>query len=919
MLPGREAEQRAIDALLAAARVGQGSALILTGDPGIGKTALLEEAATSAAAAGCRLLRARGTESERELPFAGLAQLVAPLAAGIDDLPAPQARALRVALAEEVGPPPDRFAVAVGLLGLVSRAAEDGPVGVLVDDGHLLDRPSADALLFLCRRLLAESVFVLVTLRVGSGSPWDAPEMKHLTLHGLAPEAAREVVTRMATQLSPADVLRVLEGAAGNPLALVELARHPDLLVDLRPAVPPPVTDVLIEAFARRARGLDEVTRQVLTLLAVADGDVALAARAAAADGMDMARLAAAEELGLVHPSGPGRLQFVHALARAAVYAEAPPTLRRRLHALVADVLPDGELDARAWHRAAAVLGVDESVALDLVEVAGRASRRAAHAVAVTALERAAELSTDAAEAGRRLLAAGEEAWYAGNDAHAARLLSAALDGAPPGAERARAEALLGLVSARAGDLGGARDRLMAAAADAAGQAPAQAVLTYADAIDVCFYLLDLPAAETAARAAQTLLEAFGRDLPPTVCGIGWVAVGMVAALAGEPAGEPLARGVGLLAAEESEAGGASVVQSGWYVLGPLFLRDSVTGRDLVERAVVRRRESSSVGTLPHLLFHVARDDATSDRWSTAAAEYGEAIALARELGQVVELGASLAGLAWLTARQGREQEARRLADEALRLARSQGCRFGEAWCRFALAELDLAGGDSEGAAAGFEALNAWLAEAGGRDPDLSPVPELVEAWCRTGQPMRGEAAAAAFDAAARRKGRPWARARAARTRGLLATSAEEREECFREAARLHDLTLDRFEAARTALVHGELLRRDRRRRQSREALIEALTGFDALGARQWAERARAELAATGLTAHRREAGPVLDLTPREFQIAQLLAEGDSTRQAAQALFLSPKTVEYHLRHVYTKLGIASRTELAEALRKVPR
>jgi len=917
VLLGRESEQRAVESLVAGARVGQGSALVVCGEPGIGKTALLDHVVQVAEMSQFQLLRATGTETEHDLPFAGLAQLLHPVAASLGDLPAAQLAALEVALAIRPSATADRFAISASLLALLAHLAEDRPVGIVIDDAHLMDRPSAEAVAFCCRRLLVDCVFAVMVVRSGPRTVWDEAGLPALMLRGLAEDQAGALVRSVVgPSLSPVALARLLEVADGNPLALRELAPRPDLLTAAQPGVPPPIPDVLAAAFAQRAEALGDRTREALALLAIAEGDVAVAGRAALAAGIELTSLDQAEEVGLIRRSGPRTLTFVHPLARAALYATASPAVRRRMHRLVADALPNGEADLRAWHRSASVVGVDESVATQLDDVGRRARDRTAYAVAATAYERAARLSVQPAAVTSRLLAAGETAWFAGEDTRAAAYLRESLGSDPTITQRASARGLLGLVRARTGNLSDARDLLLAAAEEAVDEAPETTVLTAAEAVDACLYLLDVPAASRAARLLKHVLEHESAGIGVTVQGIGWVAVGMASTLSGDPPGPELQRGVALLS--DAAAPGVAV-QSGWDLLGPMFLRDSETGRDLVGQALGRRRAAASLGTLPHLLFHVARSDAVSDRWSSAGAEYGEAIALARELKQPVELAASLAGLAWLTGRQGRSSTAEGLREEALALARAHQFRMAEAWCAFALGEQHLSSGDAESAVASLSDLGEWLVRLGVRDPDLSPVPELVEALCRTGRGALAERAALPFLEQSERKGRPWSLARAARVRGMLATEPTERDACFTVAARMHAATLDGFEAARSSLIHGELLRRDRRRTEARAVLRRALASFEALGATPWAERTLAELAASGETARRRDGGPVLELTPRELQIALLLGRGDSTRQAAQALFLSPKTVEYHLRHVYTKLGISSRAELRAALRNVPR
>jgi DNA-binding CsgD family transcriptional regulator len=313
------------------------------------------------------------------------------------------------------------------------------------------------------------------------------------------------------------------------------------------------------------------------------------------------------------------------------------------------------------------------------------------------------------------------------------------------------------------------------------------------------------------------------------------------------------------------------------------------------------------------MLNLIARDQAATDRWAVAEATYLEAIDLARESGQQTGLAFGLAGLTWLQARRGREQECRDHAAEALRLCRELGTRLAEIWATAALGDLELGLGDAARAAAQFERQRQLLAELAITDADLSPAAELTEAYIRLGRDDEAREATAAFTAAADAKGQPWPLARALRSQGLLAADADF-PAIFDHAIRLHAQTLDAFETARTRLAYGERLRRARNRVLAREQLRAALDIFEHLGAGPWADRASAELAATGETRRRRDPATIDELTPQELQIALALAGGRTTRETAAALFLSPKTVEYHLRHVYQKLGIHSREELAQAL-----
>ncbi len=921
-LLGRRDEQRAVHALVAGARLGSSGVLVITGEPGIGKSVLLDDAAERAH--GFTLLRVTGTEAERDLPYAGLAHLLRPLEERLALLPAPQARALEVALALREGADADRFAVSAAVLGLVTSAGEERPVGIVLDDAHLLDRPSAEALAFLARRLLADAVFVLVAQRPGETPTWDDAGLPRLELVRLDEESSRRLVAEAAAEtgdspLTGGQVEQVAALARGNPMALRALARDPDTArpVDgglgaipeaIPGAMPAAIPAVVADAFGRRASRLAPADLRVVQAAAVAGPDLGVVARVCQVDGLDLGALERAEELGILR-LGSETVDFAHPLARSAVYAGAPPATRRRLHALAADACPPGDRDRRAWHLSAAALGPDDAAADALADVAARAVQRGAQAVAASALERAAQLSTSPPQRGRRYLAAAEAAWYAGEDARVANLVSQAVRHDPSDRVRARADALTGRVSARSGSLEDARDLLVDAARSSEPQDPGAALELYAEAVRTCFFLLDTGSAQRAADRLEVLL-AGPLEVADGPAAMASIAVGMARIGAGQPGDRQVRAGVATLAGRARSDGERTTL---WEVLGLLYLRDGAASRAAILEAVQRSRDDAALGSLPDLLFHLARDDATSDRWSRAEAEYGEGLTLARELGQSTQLGMLLAGSTWLLGRLGRVDDCRASAAEALALASARRMHVVTAWVEFALAELDLCGGAVTEAAERFARLDTFLRGQGALDPDLSPVPELVEAHLRLGD--RAEAGRLATDYVERaaHKGQPWSRARAARIEGMLAPD-DEVDDRFGAALTWHARTPDGFETARTRLVYGARLRRLRRRTEAREHLRAALAAFARLGATGWAEAASIELSATGLTAHRRETGPVDELTPRELQVGLLLADGRTTREAAAALFLSPKTVEYHLRHLYTKLGISSRPQLAAAL-----
>jgi len=901
MLVGRDSECRTVEALVAGARIGRSGVLVITGEAGIGKSSLLEYAAGHAT--GMRLLHATGTESEQDVAFGGLLQLLRAKAEDLDRIPPPQAQALGVALALREGIRTDRFAVGAATLSLLTRFSEDQPLGLIIDDAHQLDRPSEEAIVFAARRLLADPVFVIAASREGEPSVLTTAGLPSLRLGGVDAAATRQLA--MATTLglaTPELSARLYEVTGGNPLAILDMANDISRLSSLPPDTPAPVPAALVERFARRAARLTTDVRTALLLAATADGDLTVVHRACSTMGIDVTSLAAAEDAGLIRIE-PDRVEFFHSLVRSAIYATASPAERRASHAAVADALPEAALDRRAWQRGHASLGPDEAIAAALEDVGRRAEDRSAYSVAATAYERSSRLTPADDTRARRFLSAGEAAWNAGEADRAGSLLKEALALDRSSKTRTRVLQLQGEMAARCGSLEEAKTILLLASDEIATVDPERALVLLAEAINACFYLGDAAAALSAAERADRLLAGGMSGLPATV---GTMAAGMARVLAGQPGTEQIRAAVEMLADIGEPATEAS--RYAWIMQGLLWLRESGAGSQLLRRVVDERRASAAVGSLPHLLFHIARDEATTDQWPSAEADYAEAIVLARELGQTTELAASLAGLAWLEARLGRAGECRGHVREAMDICTAQRIHIGRAWAEFAVGELDLGLGRTEQAAEAFSALSLWLDEIGILDVDLSPAPELAEALLRMGRVEEAREAALEFYGRAEAKAQPWAMARAERVRGLLCAD-DEIDACFGVALTLHARTLAVFEEARTRLSYASRLRRSRRRVDARPHLRSALQTFVQLGARSWVDVATGELEATGETA--RGVGDVGRLTPQELQIGLLLGRGKTTREAASALFLSPKTVEYHLRHIYTKLGISSRSELA--------
>jgi DNA-binding CsgD family transcriptional regulator len=907
VLMGRDPERRVIERLVAGARIGHGGVLVITGEAGVGKTALLEFAADCAVNMG--LLRAAGSEPERELPFGALFQVLRPALGHIDEIPAPQADALSAALALRPGGAVDRFAIGAATLSLLCRFAENRPVAILLDDLQLFDRPSVAALTFAARRLMADPIVLLATSRTSetAGARDRSLQLPQLPLSGIDLAAAAELVAHHCpAAVTPELVSRLHRATAGNPLALIELAGAADRVEHSSPAAQLPVPAALATAFASRARSLGQAGRSALAVAAVAGNDLRVIADACLRIGIGIDALAEAEDAGLIRVVG-GHVEFRHPLVRAAVYGDVTPEHRRSVHRAVADALGPHEPDRRAWHLAEAALGPDVRVAEVLADAATRAGQRCAHDVASAAFERAARLSPGIEAHDLYCVAAAESAWFAGAGPRATALLDEVGDQSASRV-RLRALELRGAIAARTGSLTESRDILRAAARQSQDADARIALL--ADTVSVCYYLGDATAAIELATEIEALL---GRARTPTARALGLIAAGVARILANRGGADQLRDAVELLAGSDQLR--LDQRRLPWLLIGPLFLRDNDSGDsgDDLRRAVREIRAEAAVGTLPFLLFHVARDEATTNQWVRAEATYDEAIRLARETGQDTELAMCLAGLAWLQARLGDEEQCRALVAEAMPLCRTRDIHIGRIWSLSALGELDLGLGNTRDALAHLVELDTLLGTLGLSDPDLSPAPELADVLARLGERDQAWRTARRFRTAAATKGQPWAMARAERTIGMLGPDADI-DEHFEAALGFHARTLDGFEAARTQLAYGARLRRARRRVEARPHLRAALTTFDELRAARWADLAAAELAATGETIRRRAPDGARTLTPQELQVSILLAEGRTTREVAAVLFLSPKTVEYHLRKVYTKLGVRSRPDLTHLL-----
>ena len=902
MLIGREPQRAAVDRVLADANEGRSDALAFSGPPGIGKTALLDYAAEQAE--GMRLLRARGVESEARIPFASLLQLVRPVLGLLDRLSEPQVSALEQAFALRPGHNRDRFAIGAATLGLLAAAADEQPLLMVLDDVQWFDVPSSEALRFALRRLQADPVAAILAVREQHPSLLDESGIATHQLEGLSESEARLLRPDVS------DAAWLTEVTGGNPLALLELLPESDDLPLAPEGAPVLLSERISAAYLRRATGLGHGTRTCLLLAATSgDGDLQLLSRAAGALDVQVDALAAAQDAGLIRIAG-GRVEFQHPLVRSAVYSDATLGARRAVHRALAMVLPDQELDRRAWHLAAAAVGTDETASQALERAAYASIKRGGYATATSALEYAARLTDDRTRRAAMLIEAAEAAWGAGRAEQALRLLA---ESRATGPLETRLEIACDCLSGR---IAGHRGPVMAGHAtlvDAAELAvtelgdPEEAIALLADAALACFLACRTDELAAIARRAEEILPA---SASPGAQIRALTITGAERTMRGDAAAGMRSLRDAVAVADDAPWVLDDETMLPWLVLAPLFLREAVAGRQRLDAILDATRERAAIGALPLVLDLCAREQVASERWRLGEATYREAIALARESDQRSCLVMARSGLALLQARQGREQECRTNATEALADAEELGALLQAMWSLSALGELELALGQPERALEQFERQRALAAANAIRDVDLWPGPEMVEVYLRLGRDQDARELTAAYHEAASAKRQPWSLARALRCEGLIAPP-DEFAELFEQALVLHEQTPDVFELARTRLAYGERLRRHRNRVLAREQLRESASIFSGLDAQPWLARALAELEATGETLRRGESSTIEELTPQELQIAMMLASGRTTRETAAALFLSPKTIEYHLRHVYLKLGIHSREELA--------
>lgn len=904
---GRQAECGLIDDLLERGAAETSGVLVIRGEAGIGKSTLLHYARRRARDAGFTVLGCRGLESESQLSYSGLADLLRPLTDRLDELPDGQAAELAAALA--LGPPAEgnRFAVAVGTLALLGLAAGSGPVLLTVDDLHTLDRLSAEAITFAARRLDAEGVVALFAVRDEALDPSSPPVgvsgLAELRLDGLTVEPGADLVLRSARTAVAAGVARQLVGAAaGNPLALVELSQRlsPEELSGRHPIDELALSTTLTQTLQQSVAHLPQDTIRALLALAlsdVSDPDRILSAMHIL--NINGTSLDGAVDAGLL--VWGRQLRFRHPLLRTAVRQQSSASAIRETHLALAAVAADHDESERAvWHRAAALVGPDEDTSELLARTAEQARGRGGPTAAARAYERAAALAARPERRFELLLAAARESTNAGSYDWALRLLARTTALPADSASRSEAVVMRAAIEQVCGSADTAHGLLNDVARQVALHDPGRASILLAGAALTAIQSGHLePAMDEATRA----MELAGPTATPlrSFCGGTWA---VAAAFAGRLA-EPSA----LL---DVIADGSWQTLPQWPSLLPLALNAAICYQyepaaiAVLDQLISQSRIGNAIGRLPVYLSLRAEAHARIGRWYEAHSEAVEALTLARETNQ--NLTISLVTLARLEACRGQEANCLSHLDEAM----AEATRMGHGMAQFpreaARGLLHLGLGRAEQAIPPLERLTREADQIGFEQPAIYCwLPDLVEAYVKAGRIVDATALMPRFRRAAHTTG--WTLAAAARCRGLLAPDGSY-ETHFADALTHHGTQMP-FERARTELCLGERLRRSRRRAASLPWLDSATESFGRLGAQPWYEQARAESALAGGPRPAPEPDAIQRLSPREWQIATLVARGATNREVASSLFLSDKTVEAHLTRIYRTLGLRSRAQLA--------
>jgi DNA-binding CsgD family transcriptional regulator/tetratricopeptide (TPR) repeat protein len=903
-LTGRRSERDVLDRFVADVRAGQGRALVVRGEPGVGKTALLDYLAERAS--GCLVARAAGVQSEMELAFAGLHQLCAPMLDHDESLPDPQREALRTAFGLSAGPVPDRFLVGLAVLGLLSETAGERPLVCVVDDQQWLDHASAQALGFAARRLAADPVGVVFAARVPGQDVAGLPE---LVVEGLAYNDARSllesVLSRVAGRLDARVRDRIIADTHGNPLALLELTRGltpAQLTGGFGVSEVVPLDGRIEESFRRQLEALPAQTRR-LVQLAAADpsGDPVLVWRAAGRLAIGAGAAKPAVEAGLAEFGA--RVRFRHPLVRSAAYWSASAQTRQELHGALAEATdPAVDPDRRAWHRAQAAPGLDEEVAAELELCAGRAQRRGGLAAAAAFLERSARLTIDPARRARRALAAAQARNQAGASDAALGLLAMAQAGPLDELQRARADLLRAQIAFASSHGRDAPPLMLSAAKQLEGLDAGLARETYLEAFTAALFVgrLSPAAVGDVARAARMApaLPTKGRAPDLLLDGLALLVT------EGYATGAPALRRA-LLAARSQDISAEEGL--GWLWLAEMAavaVWDDETWHILVSRHVKLARDAGALSELPLAVLSRYLLHAHAGELEQAAALIAEAQAVADATGSQLGPYGGLGAAAF----RGREAEATELIQATMAGATSRGEGRGVA-TQYAVALLYNGLGRYDKALAAAELACEY--------DDIGVVgwslTELVEAAVRSGQPARASDALRRLSETTRASGTDWGLGIEARSRALL-SEGQAAENGYREAIERLGRTRMRPAAARAHLLYGEWLRRENRRQDARAELRTAHGLFTAMGIEAFADRARHELLAAGDTVRKPTVETVSELTAQEAHIARLAVDGGTNAEIGAQLFLSTRTVEWHLSKVYTKLGVGSRRELRQAL-----
>ena len=906
-LRGRGGECRTLDQLVADARAGRSAVLVLRGEAGAGKSALLEFVVTRAP--DCRIARAAGVESEMELAFAGLHQLCAPMLDHLDGLPGPQRDALGTAFGLSAGGAPDRFLVGLAVLSLLADVAEDQPLVCVVDDAQWLDQASVQALAFVARRLLAEPVALVFAARTG-GPKQGLEGLPELPVRGLSDVDARGLLgAALRGPLDEAVQDRIVAESRGNPLALLELPRGltpAELAGGFGLPGTKPLASLIEQGFVRRLEPLPAQTRRLLlTAAAEGAGDVTLLWRAAGRLGIGPDAAAPAQTAGLIE-AGP-RVRFRHPLVRSAAYRSASVRDRRDVHAALAEVTdPVLDPDRRAWHRAHAAAGRDEAVAAELEQSASRAQARGGLAAAAAFLDRAAALTPERPRRSARALAAAQAKHQAGAADAALGLLAMAEAGPLDELQRARADLLRGQIAFSSGR-GGAAPALLLAAAKRLE--PLDATLardTYLEAFSATMFVGQLAGdvgVREVARAA--------RGVPPSPQprnGDRLLDGRAVLFTDGYPAAVPISRRAlqAFCCEDVSATDGLR-----WLWLATLTaadLWDDQSWHVLATRHVQIARQAGALSDLPLAL-------ASRVFVHLFAGELAAAASLVEEMKAVREAtGSNFApyGALALAALSGQGDKVEELIGARMSEVVPRGDGLWVTVSRWASAVLGNGLGRYEQAlAAARQVCEDPPQQFGFWEWSLA---ELVEAGVRCGQTGRASEALQQLAETARASGTDWALGMEARSRAQL-SEGDTAENLYAEAIERLGRTRVRLDLARARLLYGEWLRREGRRVDAREQLRAAHQMLTAMGVEGFAERARRELAVTGETVPKQHyAEPREELTVQETQIARLAGDGRTNPEIGAELFISPRTVEWHLHKVYPNLGISSRRQLHEAL-----